>query len=509
MFTSLYNLFFKKKLSSLKNTDSLVLEKIKSIVNFNHDVYLYENVTIYHYDKSYFIPLLFIDTKKGIYLLEHKAWLFDELKNSTIESAHNQKFLDNTLSFENSRDIINLKLDEIGNIDGVPIFNYLIMENLSSFEYDELSDLFKNLLPKEKILFKDMDIPDILQKLHSGIVARDDLPSIENIVGNLLIQYTILNDDNTLHICNKEQIEFINSDILAIVSLKNRPLSGKTSVILLKAIYEKLKYPDKRVIIIQRTTLACDILKKRLLNTIEHAIIGVDPTSIKIMTPLELLNIHLQTLNKDTLDTELKVDDILMKKAFDIADLIMCDDSFVLPLEFVGYLRQLQIKSDLLLVGAENIDKQYLFTKSFEFEKKDIHFLQTNPYVKAMQIISNLLVDNLPEDIMVVSDDLNQKKLNDELKFFIDNKAVLLDSSINLVNQDLEHLLLVKYSDIHGLRAKFVIILEPCDVSVDEFKYAVDICYDTVYILYEDECEGIKEIDDKSKKELKRVERTT
>jgi phage terminase large subunit len=100
-------------------------------------------------------------------------------------------------------------------------------------------------------------------------------------------------------------MDFINSELNGHTTLSSEAGSGKTSAILLKSILEKLKHPEDKIIIIKPTILACDILKKRLLNTIEHAIVEIDITSIEIITPIRLLNRHLSKLGKPELDNSI------------------------------------------------------------------------------------------------------------------------------------------------------------------------------------------------------------
>jgi len=388
------------------------------------------------------------------------------------KKAEKEKYADNTLSFENNHEIINHKLDEIVNIDSIPIFNYLIMENLTSDEYNNLDKSFKSLLPKDKIIFSNSNIEEIIFKLSNKIPLQNNLPSKENLIGNLFFQYTILQKDLSLSLCSQEQINFINSNISGFANLTIESENNKTDIILLKAIFEKLKHPQMKIIIIEKTVLACDILKQKLLRIIEYYIIDLDLTSIKIVDSIELT--HLKKLN--------------------FIDLIICDDAYLFDLEFINHIKHIQKKSNLLLVTNEAENKTYSFSKDFKNNKKKINFLETNPYPKAMQIIDKLLINSLAKDILVVSSRVTQKKLNEELKYFIKEKVILLDSSKKLLSQDLDNLLLSTYSNIYGLKSKYLIILDPCFSTINELKYAFNICSDTIYVLYEDNCKNIKEL---------------
>lgn len=240
--------------------DSLLVKKIKnSAEEFNF--LLYENVTIYHHDKNFFIPLLIVNPESGIYLFEYKDWTFDELKNSTIQKATNQESKDNSLAFDRTHTFLKQKFKELTHNEDVPIYNYLLMENLNSYEYKHLNDSFKELLPQNSVLFSDSNDGEISKKLKQ-VDKNIDIPNIKDIVGNLLIQYSILSEDKELYIATKEQIDFIESKSVGASKLIGKDGSGKTSALILKAISELLKNPKIKIVIIKPTVMACNIIKK-------------------------------------------------------------------------------------------------------------------------------------------------------------------------------------------------------------------------------------------------------
>ncbi|MBU1659834.1 hypothetical protein KKG72_12415 [bacterium] len=494
---SFLSLLFNKKKKSLKLPDSLLVKKLKE-VSASNGLSVYENITIYHHAQSFFIPLLILDTSRGIYLFEYKEWSYNDLKNASVEKAANQSSAEENLAFEKSHDFIRQKFNEITHSNGVPLFNFLLMENLNTFEYDHLNNSFKKLLPQEWIMFNDSSQEDILNKLKQIPLSKEKLPTVDNIMGNLLVQYLILSKDNSIHLAGTEQIVFIESEIFGHQTLSAKVGSGKTSSILLKALLEKLKNPHIKILIIEPTVLACDILKQKLINTIEYAIIEVDATSIEIITPTELLNKHLRKLNKPELKTTAYVENILMNKKFNAADLILCDDSDLLENDFINYLQHIQKNAALLFVKNQNIpESTYTFRKNFKQNNKTNIFKKTLPHAKALQILSNLLEIHKSKDVLVVSNTLSKEKLYDDLKFFIRDKAVLLDSSQNLIDQKLDNLLLSTYNHLSGISAKFVILLDIDSATNEQASYAINLGEDTVFILYDEESDYINELRDK------------
>jgi hypothetical protein len=233
-----------------------------------------------------------------------------------------------------------------------------------------------------------------------------------------------------------------------------------------------------------------------LLNTIEHAIVEIDITSIEIITPLELLNKNLSKISKKMSTTELEIDTILMKRKMQMADLIICDDADFLPNEFVAYLKHIQEKASLILVSQNTYNKKYTLKTSYR-QKQKLNFLQTIPHAKALQTISKLLETVPSKDILVVSNNLNKEKLDEDLESFIKDEAILLDSSKKLIDQDINNLLLATYDDIHDISTKYVILMDACETDFIKLSYAIELCDKEVYILYADECEIITQLKEK------------
>ncbi|MDF1878524.1 hypothetical protein JHD46_02590 [Sulfurimonas sp. SAG-AH-194-C20] len=481
--------FFQKKPTQLTSLDTILIKKLKNL-SYESNLLVFKDVKIYHHTSVYTINLIVLDSLRGLYLFESKEWTYDELKNADIQKAQNQENSNDTLAYENTQSIIKNKFNELTHNDGVPIFNYLMMENLNADEYEHLNDSFKSLLPQEKIIFSDSNQADILKKLHNSCEERNDLQSIDNIMGTLFIQYSILDTKGDIHLCTDEQRAFIDTPLQPITHLTGQHGSGKSNLLLLKAIVELLNKSSKRVLILKPTALACDIFKKKLLNIIEHAIIEIDLTSIEIITPVELLNKHILKLGKK-LVSHIEIDSKLMKKSYNVADTIMCDDSDQLPNEFILYLNFLQKKSTLLLVSTLHDNAN--LSKNFRNINKKINFYKLHPHAKALQLISKYMAKKA-KNILLVSNSMSREKLKEDLSSFIVGSPEVINSSEALINQNFNNLLFCNYSDINELNANHVILMDLCFTSENEIEYAFNLAQTSVDILYEEECDEITQL---------------
>jgi hypothetical protein len=462
MFLSSIKSFFIKNKSNLSLPDSILTKRLKVLAQ-QQNLLLYENVTIYHKEKSFFIPLLILDKKHGIYLFEYKDWTYDDLKYATIQKATNQESQENSLAFERTHTFLREKLKEVTNNENTPIINYLLMENLNAYEYKHLGDSFKELLPEANILFSDSQEHEILAKLHVNDTQKENLPDIAKIMRNLLPQYHILSYDGVFHLTTKEQSRFIDQKIIGTHKLVGNGGSGKTNSIILKVILELLKNPQYKIIIIKPTILSCHIIKKKLLDTLEGVLIKVDINSLKIIIP----------------------------KEFNPVDLVICDDSYQINDDYIQYIKKQQKKHGLVIVNPKDrLDASFNFFKSFK-NYKQVLFTKGNSHTMAILEIVKLLKTEKPEDIIVIGNNLSRKKLYDDLIDFIDEDILILTQNIHFLYQIDKKILLCEYSHINELTAKHVILMDICSTAIEKLKCAFNLCSDSVHVLYEDDCDRL------------------
>ncbi len=453
--------FFKNNEKTLGLPESLLVKKLKS-TSLQNNLFIFQNITIYHHNENFFIPLIIIDETRGIYLFEYKDWSYDDLKHAKVKKASYQKSSQDTLAYENSHQFIKKRFNELKHNDGVPIFNYLLMENFNHNQYEHLDKSFKELLPQERVMFNDSSSEDIIDKMLDGNRVKYNLPNVSSIMSTLLTQHSILDDKDKSHLASDEQIRFINASLSAYTVLKASWGTGKTSAIILKAILEILQNPKFKILIIKPNDFACDMLKKKLLEMIEYAIVEIDLTSIVVITPFDFID-----------------------KTPKHVDLLICDDTWAYSEEFIADIKNFKNINHLIFVENAKPNANNTLNKSFRTKNKKITFHHTNYHAKALQIISSLLKNNLASDILIVASDEARIKLKDDLEHFIHEEVILLDTCKNLISQDLEGLIISSYDDIHPMEAKFVILMNICSQDTQKIEYAYNLSTDSVFILYD------------------------
>ncbi len=365
---SLFFTFLKKNANkTLLLPRQTLLQRLQLVAREN-TLHLLENVTIYHHSQSFFIPLFLMEQSRGIFLFEYKNWSYKDLKNATIQKATQQDSSKNTLAFEKAHQFIRLKLDNVDFSD-IPIFNFLMMENLSFQEYESLDDTIKRLLPKERIIFNNFSSHDILGSIIKTEISQNKLFNPSIVIGTIFTQYAILDNSNSFILASQEQMKFIDYILPSIYTLKGVSRSGKTSVILLKAIVEKLQDSSLNIVIIKPISLDCDLLQKKLFDILTYAKIDTTLISIEIMTPKDFVNKYLSKINLPLLINNFFINPLLTKKYLNAVDLIICDDYEMYPSEFLTYLQKIDNQTKLLIVeNAKENDNELAFTRNFELK---------------------------------------------------------------------------------------------------------------------------------------------
>ncbi len=474
MHKNIFSSLFKKQKKQEKDAVLTKMYSLRQQSNF----FIYDAVEIFHHKQKYKLPLIMYDEHRGLYLFEIKEWSYDELKNATITQTQKAQSAQNTLSYNSMQETIKKKLDEIIHTSEIPIYNYLIMNNLSSREYKSLDHSLKEYLPKNRIIFHDTNEEEILKKLYAVETSNDSFGDPIKILGSLLTQYTIIDKENELYLVNEEQKGFIDAPLKNFTNIHALAKSGVSTTLLLKALFELLNNPALHITIIKPTRVAKDMLHRQLLEMIEHAIVSLDIFHIQIVTPQELQEKSAQ-------------------KEFLTADIVFCDDAQLMPKEFLSMLKNVRKNKTLILSNDTTTDATLSFSTSYLPQTQNVFFYQTNVQAKALQLTAKILKNFQAKELLLISNKLTQTKLQEDLEFFVKEKVNSFKSEVALTFQELDALQLATYKDINELQYEDAILLNIEDASKEELEYAILHAKNCIHILYENESPRIQELKEK------------
>jgi hypothetical protein len=278
---------------------------------------------------------------------------------------------------------------------------------------------------------------------------------------------------------------------------------------LLKVLTQKIRNPKERILIIEPTVSACELMRQRLLNSIEHAIVDVDLSTIKVMTPKQLIQNHARSLYKKPLEP-VEITSKMMQKKFNIADLIICDDMELLSSEFIAYLLHIQTDKLLHFITAKPHmaqAEQILLSQSYRISDELIQLcleqnispeeLQKTPeitlyhgnlYMQSIVTFKKLLRDAKPHEkcLIITPNRAFSLALYDEMHEFVEEGISLFDANESLANQAVEQHRIVEYDEIASLEAEHIIITGIEPDHLNHFCYALGRATKKIHLIFSD-----------------------
>ncbi len=480
-------LFSKKEQPpSLKPIDSPVVRRLKEFAS-QKEYPIFNSITLYHRSNSIIIPLLLFIPKVGILLFEYKKWSFKELKNATISKVSHAKASYDSLAFENATDFIKEKFSDLTTFEDIVVYNFVIMEQLTSSEYELLEDDFHTLLPKERILFHDSTLEDIEQKISSLEASRKNY-TISNTLAYIFSQYMILDDSSNIYFANKKQREAIDYKMHSVTNLIADRQSGKTVILAQKALLCKLQNQDATITIVTPTKLHANLLQDLLLKIVEASAITVDLSQIGVTTADAILNKHREKLKLPPFDS-LTIEPKLLKKSYKIADYLFVDECNLLPNEFIEYLKKMQKKDFLFLINAYNEKKDLELTKSFYGALEYIQGSSTT----AFKLLYKLIQEGA-KDILFFTKNAQDKEFLEDLQNFCGVEVAYMDLDTPNYTKDFTPIKLCIYDQKVPFHAEYVVMTDCCNNEYTTLKYLAKAAKKRCYLIEQDRCENIQRI---------------
>ncbi len=448
---------FKKNSKKLKSIDSLVVKRLKELCEKN-SYRLFENIKIEHRSQNITLPLLLYIPKKALILFEYKEWSFNELKNATVEKAHHTTYSENSLSFLNANEFIKEKYLDLTYSDDIQMYNFLIMEQLLYSEYEALNDDFKKLVPKDRVFFNDSTIEDMEVKIEN---LKLETEKEDDFIKYILTQYVIYTQEG-IFFANKSQQKFLEKELKYPFSLKGDRLSGKTSLILLKAVEFAKENKDNKIAVVLKDEESVEVFKENLLNYIEFSLTILDMTQITVFSAESFC---------DAKYSHILVDD---------------ENRY----EFVPSRYEMSKKASVLYVNKD-IDND--FTLDISYAGDFVEFVVSeSPVAYAFSLLGRF-----KETDKTVSVFSNRKSFED---FLDDIKSFYGDVDVSVSHLKKAKINLLNYNKKASFTSDIAIFTDIETLSKEDVLYYIKSCYEKCYIISNEDFEKIRKEIEKDKK---------
>lgn len=356
---------------------------------FEDNTAFYTKVPFFFLDKTKTIEHMMIHPDLGIVLFNFFDYSLEDLKGVTA-SVSNKEDDKADVQVQTDKNCLQLRLDESFQQKNTPIHSVLICTRLSEADFDNLDDSFHALIPKSLSIFKDADDhKEKLLKLATPGVSYN----IDGIKQALFSEFIV---PETKTLMSSEQQNVIHLDLIEDILIKGLPGSGKSSLLIAKTLYEKMKNPQLQVLIFAPRACNVHFLQAIIFQFIENSQWGMNPADINVST---FESIQRRARKKERYD------------------LIACDD---INSEDLFHLKAL-LKKDGHLIAASHYDinelSTYSLAESFRLSPalcaacegleveslgEELVFKQGNTFMNTIVILEKLLKETAAHEISIV-----------------------------------------------------------------------------------------------------------
>lgn len=467
--------FFKRQssLTEPKSTfdDQYQISQLQRIAALQN-AFLFDNFPLYYRDRKIFIPLLFFSEDRGIYFAEKLEWDFEMVQGSRVEPFTHKSKIPSTTYLGSIESAIRQKLEDVLSFDTTPCNRFLWFNRLKEEEFDSLDPSFHKYLPKEKLIFCDSSDESILYKLNTLAPLSDLRYSYHKIIGSLQSHTLILPSKEHPYgqLLSEEQQNFLTSDFNDIVTtLFGEHNSGKSTLIVRKALLLLLQNSENKILIITPTIVGGEILRNELLSILEYSALKIDYSSLGFYTPNDAEKIE---------ETDY----------FKTATAILCDDSHLISKHTVDSLIQHKEDRWLLLSMYNN----YVPISGSSFILYN-HYQKNIPVKKVTTTIKNTLMTLLIElrslipntakdNIMIILSNYSQlESYKESIDEYFGLNARIIKEDFSLQYQNLDTLLLTTAEFTYGLHFPHVFLIVP--EEEENYTYALSRASESATII--------------------------
>lgn len=213
----------------------------------------------------------------GVVIFNFFDYTVQDLKGVTASIANTEdKNVD--LKPSASKEWIELLFDETFHTQVSAVHSILICTQLSEEEFDTLDESFHILIPKSLTLFKN-NIDESYQDVILHNLDKGTLYDIHKVKQALFAEFLL---PSSKELMSKEQQRLVHLDIKDKFLIQGLPGSGKSSLLVAKALYEKMKRPKLKLIIFAERSCNVHQLQALIFKFIENSHWAMNPADITV-----------------------------------------------------------------------------------------------------------------------------------------------------------------------------------------------------------------------------------
>ena len=449
--------FFSKLFSSSPSDDlstqcnDNIIEYIKTL--FEDCAEIFTNVPLFYQHQSQTVEYMMLHPKAGIILFNFFDYDIEELDDITV-SAAKEGDKNPIIKTKDIKSLIERRLDEVYHAKVVPIHAILICNHLSEKEFDTLDESFHELIPKNSALFNDSDSTVYRQRILKD--SDDDTANYElNTIKQAIFAELIVPEQNSL--MSGEQQKVLHADLDKKSLIRGLPGSGKTSLLISKALYEKMKNPELRLIIFANRTCHVHHLQSMIFQFIENSHWALNPADIEVNNFDAMLK-----LSKEKAEYDLVMCDNVNPEDISTLDSLLSKEGKLLASSYYNIkdFNTFQLTDSYRLSPA-----LYAACEGFKAQKLNEHLSLQNESsnTNVLSILKHLLKDVSAEEISIVHYNREEMLLlNTEINNTFNSSSYIFDDL-----DKKEGIILYPLSQLSCLLNEYMIIiiedLNSCD----------------------------------------------
>lgn len=426
----------------------------------------FQDFKLFHYDNKSVIDTLLFLPHYGIFFAETLNWKASDLENATVERSSIRSKRPSATHLESFETKIRSKLQDVLSFDFTPVYRFIRMDNLSESEFDNLDPSFHKLLPKQSIIFNTDTVETIKTKLSAlGEYLSEPLSSVQIIGALQTYSYLLPTSANPLGaLLSPQQNQFLFLPLDKKTTLHGNYGSGKSNLLVRKAMIELLNNPQERIVVFAPTLIASELLRNTFVSLMYHGVISIDFNRV-VFSPTSV--------------------DLESFKPFNEATIIMCDDAYAMDQNFIHLLtRKISTQKLLTVAIDEDPSSQINYPLMFTYRQQLIPFWTetTHQYVR-VKLLSELRkhINNKESKVLIIIPHYDFISLKESIDEYLGSNCRILIPSFTLQTQDIDDIIITTEEMLSGISASHVIIIT--EEPSKDYTYALSRGSETATII--------------------------